>query len=241
MAKPTFKLFSPETGTEYWIFVAKPRGRGPWPVVLFMDGDDQFAPAVKAYRSLKKGTVPPLLLVGVGYGASYTKPDNKRGRDYTPVRHALEPSSGGAAKFRAFLTQTLWPELGRRYRIASRPRGIAGHSLGALLVLDALFQTKPFFTHFLASAPSLWWANRAMLKQVQRLRARRATLAAKLFLAIGGKDSESMIADFASLEQLLAKKPFRQLERATHRLPNHDHYDSLPPAFGAGVKMLFGA
>ena len=50
--KPTFKLPSPETGTEYWIYEEVPKGLGPWPVLLFLDGDDQFAAGVAAYRKL---------------------------------------------------------------------------------------------------------------------------------------------------------------------------------------------
>jgi len=151
--KPTFKLTSKETGTEYLIYVDAPRGRGPWPVMLFMDGDDQFAPAVKAYRALPKGTVRPLLLVGVGYGASYMQPANRRGRDYTPVRHSFEPSSGGADAFLKFLVGPLRRELGRRYAVHPRFRGIGGHSLGSLLVLHAPFQKKPAFSHFLGQRP----------------------------------------------------------------------------------------
>jgi len=238
--QPAFKLPSPETGTEYWIYVARPRGRGPWQTVLFLDGDDQFASAVKAYRGRRKGSLPPLLLVGVGYGASYLKPANRRGRDYTPVPHAFEPSSGGADAFLAFLATTLWPELRRRYAIDPKIRGVGGHSLGSLLVLHALFQPKPFFTHFLASAPSIWWANRAILRQAKKLRARRATLPAKLFLAVGGKDSPSMTDDLLRLEKQLADKPFRKLEISFHRFPERDHYTSLLPGFSTGLADLFG-
>ena len=97
--KPAFILHSPENHTDYHLFVVAPdasESPGPWPVVLFMDGDDQFSAAVDAYRAQRKtGAVPPLLLVGVGYGASYSKPNNRRGRDYTPTAHSDEPTSGG--------------------------------------------------------------------------------------------------------------------------------------------------
>jgi uncharacterized protein len=240
MTKPTFTLLSPETGTEYSIYVERPRQRGPWGVVLFMDGDDQFTQAVKAYRSRRKGSLPPLLLIGVGYGASYTKPANRRARDYTPVRHKFEPASGGADAFLRFLTETLWPELRRRYPLDAKVRGLGGHSLGSLLVLHALFQPKPFFTHHLASAPSIWWANRAILRQARKRRMRRATLPAKLFLAVGGQDSPSMTGDLARLEKQLADKPFRQLEVMSHRFPGRDHYNSLLPGFSSGLAALFG-
>lgn len=244
---PTFTLHSAETGTSYFIYVEPAGADGreqdngnALPAVLFMDGDDQFAPALAAYRSLRAaGEVSPVRLVGVGYGASYTRPANRRGRDYTPVAHTDEPTSGGAAAFLGFLTHTLWPELERRYAIDASRRGIAGHSLGALLVLHTLFQPRPFFTHHLASAPSIWWADRALLQQVETLRAQQATLAARLFLAVGEEDSASMTGDFSLLERQLAARPFEQLALISRRLPDRDHYTALPVAFRAGLAALF--
>src|SRR4051812_43746924 len=135
MNQPAFILRSPQTNTDYRIFVQVPEEPGPWPAVTFMDGDDQFAAAVDGYTAARKaGQVPPLVLVGVGYGASYMKPANRRGRDYTPIAHSDEPSSGGGEVFLQFLTDTLWPELTQRYTVDPNIRGVAGHSLGSLLV-----------------------------------------------------------------------------------------------------------
>jgi predicted alpha/beta superfamily hydrolase len=185
--------------------------------------------------------VAPLLLVGVGYGASYGKPANKRGRDYTPTAHAYEPESGRADAFLKFLQRTLWPELQRRYPVRDDRRGIAGHSLGSLLVLYALFHQPRFFTHGLASAPSIWWDERSFLRIAARRRRRSAMLPAQLFLSAGAKDSESMLADLARFEQQLAAKPFRGLEVTSRRFPRRDHYNVLPVAFRDGLSTLFGA
>jgi predicted alpha/beta superfamily hydrolase len=240
--KPTFKLLSPETGTEYWIYEEIPaRAPGPWPVILFLDGDDQFAAGVAAYRQLPADAgVPPMLLVGVGYGASYGRVANKRGRDYTPVHHSDEPCSGGADAFLRFLAATLWPELARRHPIDPAGRGIAGHSLSSLLVLHALFQPRPFFTHHLASAPSIWWAGRAMLQQVAAIRADQTTLPGRLFLSAGDEDTESMTGDLALLEKQLAGSPFAELELISRRFPGRNHFNVLPVAFAAGLTDLFG-
>lgn len=241
---PAFSLRSPETGTDYRIYVAPPaaaEGPGPWPVVVFMDGDDQFAAGVAAYRELRaRGAVPPLLLVGVGYGASYARPENRRGRDYTPAAHSDEPTSGGADVFLQFLTTTLWPELVRRYPVDENVRGIAGHSLGSLLVLHALFKKQSFFTHHLASAPSIWWAERALLGAVENFRAAHAALPAKLFLSVGEKDSASMTGDLALLEAQLAAKPFAGLDVVSRRFPKKNHFNVLPVAFETGLAALFG-
>ena len=242
--KPTFKIQSSETGTEYVIYVEAPKKnepKKPWPAVLFMDGDDQFSAAVAAYReALADGIVPPTLLVGVGYGASYAKPENKRGRDYTPTPHSDEPTSGGAAQFTAFLAETLWPELAKRYPVDKKQRGIAGHSLGSLLVLYALWQEPLFFTHYLASAPSIWWDNRGILKIAARRRARKSALSARLFLSVGEKDSPSMTGDLALLEQQLGAKPFSGLDLTIRRFARKNHFNVLPEAFRAGLTTLFG-
>ena len=243
--KPTFKLRSDETGTAYWISIVSPAGAAPaspWPALLFLDADDQFAAGIAAYRSLvAQSVVPPLLLVGVGYGASYASPANRRGRDYTPVAHPDEPASGGAAAFLAFLSATLWPELARRYPVDPDARGIAGHSLGSLFVLHALFQPRPFFTHHLASSPSLWWAERAMLRQAAELRARQDALPAEVFLSVGAEDTPSMTGDLTQLEAQLDIRPFNQLAVVRRRFAKRNHFNVLPLAFTTGITALLGS
>ena len=239
---PDFTLRSPQNGTDYAIFLEKPSsaGRGPHPAVLFMDGDDQFRLAVEAYRDLRLANrVPSLVLAGVGYGASYMKPANKRVRDYTPTAMATENGSGGADVFIAFLAETLWPELARRYRLRDDARGLAGHSLGSLAVLHALFQRKPVFNRLLVSAPSLWWDNRAILCHAQNLQCTGVELPAKLFICVGEEDTPSMTRDLELLEQQLVALPFPRLETITRRFPQRDHDNVLPEAFREGLMALF--
>jgi predicted alpha/beta superfamily hydrolase len=245
MNAPLSSLHSPQTGTEYRLQFLAPeiaRDPGPWPAVLVLDGDDQFEFAVGAYEELRAaGRVEPLLLVGVGYGASYREPANRRIRDYTPTRLEEEPGSGGGDAFLAFLTDTLWPELQRYLPVRDDRRGIVGHSLGSLLALHALFQPRPFFSRVLASAPSLWWDNRVVLCRAQQLRARQAALPARLFLSVGGKDSESMRLDLELLGDQLAAGPFTELDVVREDFPARTHYDLLVDSFRAGLQALYPA
>lgn len=241
--KPDFTLRAPRTGTDYCIFLETPPAdeAGPFPTVFFMDGDDQFSFAVDAYHAARAtGEVPPLVLAGVGYGASYMKPANRRLRDYTPTAMPTEAGSGGTDDFLVFLADSLWPELARRFPLQADVRGLAGHSLGSLVVLHALFQREPFFNRFLASAPSLWWDNRAALCHAQQLQRTGAALPAKLFLGVGEDDTPSMTGDLELLEQQLTALPFPKLEIVTRRFPGRDHYNVLPEAFQAGLAALVG-
>jgi predicted alpha/beta superfamily hydrolase len=240
--KPAYTLTDPATGTDYRVFLELPPANelGPHPAVVFMDGDDQFRAAVEAYRAARAaGEVMPLVLVGLGYGASYMKPANKRVRDYTPAPLATEAESGGADRFLSFVTKTFWPDLARRVPVREDLRGLAGHSLGSLFVLHALWQEKPFFNRLLASAPSLWWADRAILCDAQNLQRQGVALTAKLFLSVGEADSASMTGDLTLLEDQLAALPFPQLEVVSQRFPGKNHFNVLPEAFGAGLRALF--
>jgi predicted alpha/beta superfamily hydrolase len=243
-AKPAFISHSRETGTDYTIYVDAPRGspyREPLAAVLLMDGDFLFDPAVQAGRSLREaGRIPPVVIIGVGYGASFGQPGNFRGRDYTPTASADEPNSGHADRFLDYLSGTLWPELARRLPLRDTGRVLAGHSLGSLLALHALFQARPFFDLALASAPSIWWDNRSILGLISKLRDRQAALKGSLYLGAGADDTPSMAADLGLLEKQLAERPFGGLRLVSERFAGHDHYDVVPYAMTAGLASLLG-
>ena len=240
---PAFHLRSPETGTNYPIYVHAPSaddGKGPFPTVLFMDGDDQFRFAAKAYEAARKHqSLPPLILVGVGYGASYGKPGNFRIRDYTPTPLATEGESGKANAFIEFLEKTLWTELKARYPVSDQARGLGGHSLGSLLAVEALFKGSGFFGRILASSPSLWWDDRSVFKTVEALRG-KPSVKARLYLSVGLKDSPSMSGDLALLQEDLRQKPFKGLDVIFETFADKDHYNVLPEAFQAGLTALYG-
>jgi hypothetical protein len=209
--------------------------------VILVDGDYFFDPAVAAYAALRSaGQGPPLLLAAVGYGKAFGDPANRRGRDYTPTRTALEPSSGGANAFLAHLTGPLWAELAGRYPLQMGVRTIAGHSLGGLFALAAVFQPRPFFSQALVGAPSLWWGRRGFLRLVAKLRDQQANLPVRLFLGVGEDETPSMLGDLTLFERQLAKRPFAGLEVTSRRFPERTHYNVLPDLFRAGLSTLFG-
>ena len=109
------------------------------------------------------------------------------------------------------------------------------------LKVESKFQEEPFFTHHLASAPSIWWAERALLAEIEKLRAKQAALPARLFLSVGENDSASMTGDLALLESQLAARPFSGLAAVSSRFPKKNHFNVLPDAFGAGLRELFRA
>ena len=240
---PAFLSRSDELDTEYAVYVRAPdasAGPGPWPALIFLDGDYSFDGAVKAYQALREaGAIPPVVVVAVGYGKAFNNPGNRRGRDYTPTAAPEEPTSGGADRFLAHLTGPLWTELARRYPLHQESSVIAGHSLSSLLVLHALFQPRPFFHRVLAGAPSIWWDNRSFLALMKRFRDQQATLPAQLFLGVGTDETTSMLGDLALMEKQLAERPFEGLQITSVKFPDRDHYNVMPDLFSAGLRAFF--
>lgn len=229
--------------TTYRLSVAEVGKGMPSHLVIVLDGDDQFKPAVAAAAELAAtGQAPPLLLVGVGYGGSYRSPRNLRGRDYTPTRLAGEPmETGGADAFHGFLAEELLPWIAARHPLAPVPPAILGHSLGALFVLHAAFQPRPLFGRFLAGSPSIWWDERVLLTALRKTAPTPPPFPVRLFLSVGEDDSPSMTGDLTLLETQLASFPRPGLIHTVERFAGHDHYTALPTGFRQGLRWLFAA
>jgi uncharacterized protein len=237
-----FTVASPETGTDYRITVATPDPGphpGPWRVMIVLDADDHFDAALDAYRGLwARGLGRPWLLVGVGYGAGYKQPGNHRIRDYTNRQMDWEPGSGGGEEFLRFLIQTLWPRLEQMYPVNAHDPAIAGHSLGGLFVLNALFREHAFFRRGLAIAPSLWWDERATLDMLAEWARESPHLPARLFVGVGESDTESMRRDCQALQAQLRDRPFEGLRVTFEWFSGRGHFNVVPIAYAAGLRAL---
>jgi predicted alpha/beta superfamily hydrolase len=210
-------------------------------MIIVLDGDDQFAEAGTAARALStSGNVPPLLLLGVGYGGGYRAAVNKRGRDYTPTKRADEPmENGGAEAFHCFLASELLPWASSRFELMEGDYGITGNSLSGLFVLYALLRSRPVFRRGLAGSPSIWWDDRSILGLAAASPPAAGAAGCRLFLCAGADDSPSMAGDLALLSQQLALAPRENLEWTADRFPGLDHYTALPSSFRSGLRWLY--
>jgi hypothetical protein len=241
--QPAFFSRSAALSTDYAVYVAAPvsaYARHPWPAVVVLDGDYFFDAAAAAARQLHaEGAIPPVLVVGIGYGKPFGDPGNRRGRDYTQSASAEEPGSGGAAAFLSYLTTTLWPNLVERFPIDRDRSALAGHSLSALFVLYATFQPKPLLRRAIVGAPSIWWDNRSLLAHLAQLRDTQSALPAEIYIGVGTDETPSMLGDLALFDEQLEARPFAELRITTQRFPDRDHYNLVPDLFTGGLRALF--
>lgn len=171
-----FDLASAISGRTYRIYVFQPPlppPEGGYPTLVVLDGDMTFHIAA-AMAATYAFSAAPVLVVGVGYGASPMEMQVLRYRDLTPPTPAeglpkrltaLGPEYyGGASEFLGFLTEELRPAIAAKHTIDPAREALFGYSLGGLFVLDALFRRPNDYRSYIAASPSIWWNERDVLR-----------------------------------------------------------------------------
>lgn len=171
-------LQSSSTGHDYLIQIALPEAPPPpegYPVLYVLDGN-AYWPLMRAARAALTRDTPStparsLLIVGVGYRGVERFAVNARAQDYTSTAPHTPDSGngrsyGGAGNFLQFIEQQLKPAIAARYDVNDTAQSILGHSLGGLFVLHVLFTRPDTFANYLAIAPSIWWNDRYILREL---------------------------------------------------------------------------
>ncbi len=159
---------------KFWIHVPKnPAGEvttgSKYPVLYLLDGPAHFYSVTGMIKQLStvngNDITPEMIVVGIT--------NNDRTRDLTPT-HVTEAfgdstwakTSGGGKNFLNFIEKELIPHIEKNYP-ASSYRTFVGHSLGGLIVVDALIDRPELFNNYVAIDPSLWWDNQELLKRAE--------------------------------------------------------------------------
>lgn len=183
-----------------------------YPVLYLHDGQNLFDPATAFFGNdwgmrtvadelIESGQIEPLIIVGI-YN---TGPE--RMNEYTPVRDR----GGRGGKARAYgklIVEDLKPFIDGRYRTAPEAAntGLGGSSLGGLVTLYLGLLYPEVFGKLIVMSPSIWWANRALLKEVRKLAGK---IHARIWLDTGtceGQNPADCVKNTADLCQALVAK-----------------------------------
>ncbi|NRD68273.1 alpha/beta hydrolase, partial [Corallococcus exiguus] len=121
-----------------------------------------------AQALVESGKVEPLIIVGI-----YNTSD--RIAEYTPVPFPPEyPNAGRADVYGQFLIQELKPRIDAEFRTKPEARftGLAGSSLGGLVSMSLGLKHPGVFTRLGVVSPSVWWADREIVSEVNALTAK---------------------------------------------------------------------
>jgi len=222
-----------------------------YPVLYLNDGQNLFESVSSfngvewqvdetADRMIREGTVPPLIVVGIDNASK------NRIREYMPHR-SLNPVIVRAQgnRYPDFLIKEVMPFVAGRYRVARGPEntGLGGSSLGALIALYTAAIRPGIIGRLLLESPSLWAANRQMIRQSRGIK----RWPERIFLGTGTAEAgrpdrnQSMVDDVRELAAIFRRaglddgrlKLFIE-EGATH------HESAWARRFPAALSFLFG-
>ncbi|UHD45936.1 hypothetical protein LUX29_01355 [Aureimonas altamirensis] len=156
---------SPVDGTSHRLIHAAvgQRPAGGYPLLLLLDGDSTFEPAIAHAERLNQ----PIVVAGLGYGEAerdvivarrYYDLTSQAPDDAIPrAAGSPVPRTGGREAYAALLRETVAPRLAHLYPIDRARMTLFGHSLGGAFCLNALYDGAGPFTSFAAADPSIWW------------------------------------------------------------------------------------
>ena len=224
----TLKINSAVLGEERTILVRVPAGyeanKLRYPVLYMTDGNAHIGHTSSTVEFLaRNGRMSEMIVVGIN--------NTDRTRDLSPTHvtttvaggdSALQfPTSGGADKFLKFIETELIPEIEKRYRVQPY-RILAGHSLGGLFAVHAMYSRPDLFQSYIAVSPALQWDNQVAVKRAEEFLKGRKEWQASLFMSLGHEPGP--IEDgFHQMKQVLEKNQPQGFEWSAQVLDDEDH------------------
>ncbi|HVS30227.1 MAG TPA: alpha/beta hydrolase-fold protein [Thermoanaerobaculia bacterium] len=179
-----------------------------FPVLYMHDGQNLFEPErafipgqhwhlrEAADEAIGSRTAEPMLIVGIDNGGP------ARIDEYTPTLDPRKKGGGRAGHHARMLIEELKPLIDARFR--TRPdmlnTAAGGSSLGGLLCLYLAFHHSGVFGSIAAMSPSVWWHDRAILRDLDAFHGPRRP---RLWLDIGRREGSEALSDARLLRDRL--------------------------------------
>jgi predicted alpha/beta superfamily hydrolase len=222
-----------------------------YPVLYKFDGDNQLQSYDQSIDILNSiDAVPDLIVVAIPNGRGM------RNRDLTPASLHQDGNEAGTMgsgemgrgdRFLDFIERELIPHIDANYR-TTRERILAGHSRGALLVLQSLI-SKPmlFQARFMFSAP-LMRDEQRLIVDARKFFTENPGLNSFLYCNWGEAENEGMGRSYHAMKELLASRAPKGLRWTIERARAAGHQQTpviaLPSAlydYFAGGQMTGSA
>ncbi|MFC7357665.1 alpha/beta hydrolase [Jejudonia soesokkakensis] len=207
-----------------------------YPVIYLLDGskDEDFihiAGLVQFGSFSWINMIPETIVVGIE--------NVDRKRDFTfPSENTLDreefPTSGGSAKFIAFISEELQPLIQKTYNV-SEEKTIISQSLGGLLASEILHKKPALFNNYIIVSPSVWWDDNSILKMEPTMDSSK-----KIYVA-GGTEGPAMQTGAVNLYYKLREVYKDNGEVYYDFLKERDHGDALHLAVYNAFEKLFVA
>jgi uncharacterized protein len=248
-----FDVTSAITGEAYRIQIFIPSRPPPpagYPVLYVLDGNVLFGTYASAARTkaLARET-EAAVVVGIASGegehsaertldftiSQRSARDKAIVKDMSPDQHV-----GGAEAFFRVIQQEIRPHVAQVAPVDDRRAALLGWSLGGLFVTHTLFAHPDAFATFIAISPSLWFNERAVLRDIPAFEARvsREHLHPRFFLAAGGREEDLPAARLATAQSPASVRAEMRYYGMVHN-PRALNARLAPYFRGIGASMRF--
>ena len=260
--KQEFQLKSKMNNTSYQLFVSLPKNYSKtdtikYPVLYLLDGNYTFPIAHSARQLLDfAGSLENVIIVGIGYSwdKSYEPWYTGRWSDFTPSsvinsdtsRSFLSTlnlktgslTSGGAQGFINILKNEIIPFVEKSYNV-NGDKGIEGHSLGGLFAAYCLLHETQLFNRYGINSPSLWWDKEKIFEIEKSFAEKNKNLNAQVFITIGSREGESMVAPMTAFADSLKTHNYSGLTLTTQVFEDEGHFSVVPASISRTLRTLY--
>lgn len=245
----------PVSARVYQVFVALPAGYAEnpdrrYPVLYVTDADYAFPLIRQMARRLnvEGPRIEDFILVGLSYAKGEGGMPSRR-RDYTPTPNApsgtpADSVHGGGASYLGYLDSQVLPFIAQHYRTDEQRRLFLGHSYGALLGTQILFERPQLFAGYILGSPSYWYDRHVMERQESRFAAAHRDLPARIYMYVGEREARAhggdadMVEDARRMQKVLASRRYASLQLQLEVLNDEDHLTVAPRGFMQGLEYL---
>lgn len=202
-----------------------------YPVLYLLDGDVHFKYSVALAEYLtNRERMPKMIIVGII--------NTDRRRDFTPVHSLIFNdkidssliTTGGGAKFLAFIKDELLPYMQKHYRVQPF-RILAGASLGGLFTVYSKITAPALFQSNIVMSPAFYGGNNKVLSEVTPFLKKNQAIKGRIFLSIGDEKTEKVDSLILQLKNHAGpdlKWDFKAYKEEDHfSMPLRAMYDGL--------------
>lgn len=231
-----------------------------WPVVYVLDPYWLFdmATGMVRYNSWSHRTTDALI-VGIGYPegksvqATWQQSIASRTHDLTTRRSdrsemynsdwlKVRVKTGGGPEFLKFLKQELIPLIDQEYPTDPAKRILVGHSHGGGFALFAMLEEPELFHTYIASSPSLDYANNFLFQLEGEYAKKHKALHAEVYLSAGEleqvvADEDETLTNMYHFAAILESRKYKRFSMVKNVFPDCNHSEVMVPALHAGLRI----
>ncbi|HVR39125.1 MAG TPA: alpha/beta hydrolase-fold protein [Thermoanaerobaculia bacterium] len=197
-----------------------------YPVLYMHDGQNLFEPerafipgqhwrlSEAADEAIAARTASPMIIVGIDNGGV------ARGDEYTPVRDPKYNAGGRAGDHARMLLEEIKPLIDERFRTEPEKNGVGGSSLGGLLALHLVLRHSDVFDRAAVMSPSIWWADRAILREIDDYDRRARP---RIWLDVGGREGVETLRNTRLVHERLLARGWTSRTLGYHEDRRGDH------------------